>query len=1150
MSFSMKIVLIWMVFGYLNSTKAFRYACPSNAWCVPSENCNDGSVVHAYNATDSSRLVEYVCGVISTEDYVCCAETGLFNISTDYTPSRTNWFYPKENVTVIRGLVVLPWPGHEATEVTVPDLKKPPPICPSYSVCVPPAVCPGASIRYSGALMGDIINFQYQCGHTWDTVSWTCCSVHIFINAIYEALNNAPVVAPRFAPGNINVEVIKHSPRIFDYSKTLGSLSGPRLATYSQTRKRREITASDLTDDAELENGIEVNDTIIVVSAALPFESAPENGTEFSGRSAEGTSSQSIPRPGVPSSCGKPIGQGIAAHQSTPYNADLTNAGLTREGQYPWHVALLTVNREYLCGGTIVADRHVITVAHCVDAYTAQALRVRVGDYDLTSNTESQPSYDVELTSIVFHPNYTKPTLKSDLAVLVLKFSVLSLPNVARVCFPGEGAASDKQECYVPGWGSVTPARQGSPRITNFHPVLKDSGLVLVGSDRCEQQLRKVKSLGVFFKLLPGVTCVKGLHQRDSCHGDGGSGLVCRTVAGEFVLQGLISWSAGCDRGLPTALVDVGFYADFILNVIRGVPFLGSTSFSDGTSSNNSRFGFNFQGASSQSSVYGTFQHSSFNSAQSSFGSAYQSSFSGSQQVSGSTQQSGALFGQYSSGNVQQTGNYAASSSSSTGQTEQSYQGGYASTSQGINTNINTNQNTNTYGGAQGSTSGVLRGPLMEALRGPLMEALRGPLMEALRGPLMGALRGPLMGALRGHLWSTQGATYGSTQGATYGSTQGATYGSTQGATYGSTQGATYGSTQGANFGSTQGVVYGSTQGAILEAPRGHFMELLRGCVWELPSGGHYGNAQGPPYGNAQGPPMECSGATYGNVQGPPMELLKELRMELLTELLMELLKELRMELLKELLTELVKELLTELLKELLMELVKELLMEVLKELFMEALREQFMEALKELLTAALKGPVMEVLKEEFTGALMAKLNIVVDRTMDRTTQVKGMATKTSLIQDTIEVVLTRDMQLGESMVIKILSRVTEVCIILRNMKTLVDIDQKANLKMSMTHKSSWINIITKNLNTKLISRETFMMVFQVLMMGTPMVITKVDTMRHILILLKNTLGSMIKISTMGTDIKDTMTLVMITSSTLVMVMATSLTTAMAMMTS
>ncbi|XP_064113575.1 uncharacterized protein LOC135220233 [Macrobrachium nipponense] len=892
MGFNMKIVMIWVIFGYFNSTKALRYACPSNAWCVPGENCNDGSVVHAYNATDSRRIVEYVCGVISTEDYVCCAETGLHNISTDYTPSRTNWFYPKENVTVIRGLVVLPWPGHEATEVTVPDLKKPPPICPSYSVCVPPAVCPAVSIRYSGAVMGDIINFQYQCGHTWDTVSWTCCSVHIFINSIYEALNTAPVVAPRFAHGSINAEVIKHSPKIYDYSKTFSSLSGPRLSAYSQTRKRREISASDLTDDAELENGIEVNDTIIVVSAAIPFELAPDNSTEFSGRSAEGSPSQSIPRSGVPSSCGKPIGQGIAAHQSTPYNADLANAGLTREGQYPWHVAVLTVNREYLCGGTIVADRHVITVAHCVDAYTAQALRVRVGDYDLTSNTESQPSYDVELSSIVFHPNYTKPTLKSDLAVLVLKFSVLSLPNVARVCFPGEGATSDKQECYVPGWGSVTPARQGSPRITNFHPVLKDSGLVLVGPDRCEQQLRKVKSLGVFFKLLPGVTCAKGLHQRDSCHGDGGSGLVCRTVAGEFVLQGLISWSAGCDRGLPTALVDVGFYGDFILNVIRGIPFLGSTSFSNGTSSDNSRFGFNFQGASSQSSIYGNFQQSSFNNAQSSFSSAYQSSFGGGQQVSGSTQQSGALFGQYSSGNVQQTGSYAASSSSSsTAQTEQRYQGAYASASQGINTQVNINQNVdaNTYGGTQGATYGGTQGATYGGTQGATYGGTQGATYGTAQGATYGTAQGATYGTAQGATYGTaqgttygtaQGATYGTAQGATYGGTQGATYGGTQGATYGGTQGATYGGTQGATYGGTQGATYGGTQGATYGGTQGATYGGAQGATYGGTQGATYGGNSGGTYGGNQGDTWSDRGPLMGVLRGPLMGVLRGPLME------------------------------------------------------------------------------------------------------------------------------------------------------------------------------------------------------------------------------------------------------------------------------
>ena len=51
---------------------------------------------------------------------------------------------------------------------------------------------------------------------------------------------------------------------------------------------------------------------------------------------------------------------------------------------------------EYLCAGTIVSARFVLTVAHCVQKLQKALLMVRVGDWDLKTTREMFPSYDVE----------------------------------------------------------------------------------------------------------------------------------------------------------------------------------------------------------------------------------------------------------------------------------------------------------------------------------------------------------------------------------------------------------------------------------------------------------------------------------------------------------------------------------------------------------------------------------------------------------------------------------------------------------------------------------------------------------------------------------------------------------------------------------
>ena len=51
---------------------------------------------------------------------------------------------------------------------------------------------------------------------------------------------------------------------------------------------------------------------------------------------------------------------------------------------------------EYMCAGTIISARFVLTVAHCVQRLQKSLLMVRVGDWDLQTTREMLPSYDVE----------------------------------------------------------------------------------------------------------------------------------------------------------------------------------------------------------------------------------------------------------------------------------------------------------------------------------------------------------------------------------------------------------------------------------------------------------------------------------------------------------------------------------------------------------------------------------------------------------------------------------------------------------------------------------------------------------------------------------------------------------------------------------
>lgn len=52
----------------------------------------------------------------------------------------------------------------------------------------------------------------------------------------------------------------------------------------------------------------------------------------------------------------------------------------------------------------------------------------------------------------------------------------------------------------------------------SFTPQLRHLPFLAIDAARCQRELRKVKKLGSFFKLNPGVLCSRGTATPDTCH--------------------------------------------------------------------------------------------------------------------------------------------------------------------------------------------------------------------------------------------------------------------------------------------------------------------------------------------------------------------------------------------------------------------------------------------------------------------------------------------------------------------------------------------------------------------------------------------------------------------------------------------------------
>lgn len=88
-------------------------------------------------------------------------------------------------------------------------------------------------------------------------------------------------------------------------------------------------------------------------------------------------------------------------------------------------------NLRFLCGGTLITQKHVVSAAHCM--IDGLAL-VRLGAHNISSNNEGSIDINVEWRSS--HENYDPKYIANDIAMLRLA-SIVPITNLIRpICIP------------------------------------------------------------------------------------------------------------------------------------------------------------------------------------------------------------------------------------------------------------------------------------------------------------------------------------------------------------------------------------------------------------------------------------------------------------------------------------------------------------------------------------------------------------------------------------------------------------------------------------------------------------------------------------------------------------------------------------------
>ncbi|GLV36626.1 Melanization Protease 1 [Carabus blaptoides fortunei] len=274
----------------------------------------------------------------------------------------------------------------------------------------------------------------------------------------------------------------------------------------------------------------------------------------------------------LPTKCGLTSGQDRIANG--------VNATI---GQFPW-MALLGYTSPslpvptFLCGGTIINKKYILTAAHCTMNPGMKLELVKLGELNLLTKIDCEPYLDnevcadepliIKVSKVIPHWKYNSTSLRHDIALLRLEQEILQYTDfIQPVCLPLKMKLDEaylrNKSLTIAGWGKTFE----SPFSAN---VLQHARIKTWELEKCNEALpANVKPVNV------RQICATGENFTEACRGDSGGPLldiVAEPPDVKFTQLGVVSFKSYDTCGtvnIPSVFTRVDKYLDWILDMIE-----------------------------------------------------------------------------------------------------------------------------------------------------------------------------------------------------------------------------------------------------------------------------------------------------------------------------------------------------------------------------------------------------------------------------------------------------------------------------------------------------------------------------------------------------------------------------------------------------